>query len=262
MTIFNKKTRKILRDRHAKQFETSYSFLKKRIIEIGLERIQGKFDIVVDLGCHTGQVSKVLSNYIQYKTLIQIDISFGMAQIASQSNNTLVACEEKIPIKHNTTDVVLSFMNLHSINNLQSTIRQIQSILKPGGMFIGTVFGPSTLSDLKKAAYNLWGERAINRMYPCIEVKNAGKLMSSAGFTMCSTDSNEILIEYSNVYNLIRDLRGMAESNFLDTKNIPAKKSDYEQLFSLYNTNTANFEVVYLNGFKAKTPKNIEKHKN
>ena len=48
---------------------------------------------------------------------------------------------------------------------------------------------------------------------PFVDVQDLGNLLNRCGFTMLTIDSDEETVHFPSVFELIRDLKGMAESN-------------------------------------------------
>ena len=146
-----------------------------------IEDISRSFSLALELGCHRGHIYELL-NATQgldgkggiggIETLIQCDTSLSAVQHAttmslgssnsidagttssssssSSSGNgkyvtsySLLADEEFLPFKEGQFDMVLSNMNLHWVNDLPSTLRQIKTCLKPDGVFLGSMLGGS-----------------------------------------------------------------------------------------------------------------------
>ena len=252
LSIFNRNSIRLSKNKRAADFSDKYSFLKENIAQIVLERLNGHFASVLDLGCHSGQVEKILKKYITYECLYQCDSSEKMLEQIDNEYYKINAYEDIPPFKNESFDLVVSVMSMHSINNLQYLIDSVYDILKPGGLFIGTVFGPSTLLELKRAGYMVWGEDCRCRFYPSIEVKKAGQLISSTKFSMCSSDSSMINIEYDDITQLFIDLRGMSETGGLNqTCKTKVTVSDLREIKNNYRGNVAAFEIICITGMKS-----------
>ena len=48
---------------------------------------------------------------------------------------------------------------------------------------------------------------------PFVEVQDLGNLLNRSGFTMLTIDSDEVVIRFPSIMQLMRDLKGMAENN-------------------------------------------------
>ncbi|MSP66887.1 MAG: methyltransferase domain-containing protein [Alphaproteobacteria bacterium] len=130
----------------------------------------------------------------------------------------LVVDEERLPFAPHCFDLVLSLMTLHWVNDLPGALVQINRMLRPDGLFLAVFPGGRTLSELRAAL--LEGEvRARGgsspRVSPFVEVRDGGDLLHRAGFTLPVADADLIRITYADALALMRELRGMGESNAL-----------------------------------------------
>ncbi len=100
-------------------------------------------DVVLDYGCGTGTTSIALAGYV--KEIQAIDISDKMiklskekANAASIKNVSFVQGDifDKGRYSKNSFDVILAFNMLHTVPNPQDTVRKINGLLKPDGLFI------------------------------------------------------------------------------------------------------------------------------
>jgi 2-polyprenyl-3-methyl-5-hydroxy-6-metoxy-1,4-benzoquinol methylase len=105
-------------------------------------------DVVLDYGCGTGTKSCELANFVG--EILAIDISGEMIELAEaegSANAIENVCFEQTTIfdkalERDSFDVVMAFNMLHTVPNLQSVVKSIHEILKPGGRFISnTLFG-------------------------------------------------------------------------------------------------------------------------
>jgi NADH dehydrogenase [ubiquinone] 1 alpha subcomplex assembly factor 5 len=57
--------------------------------------------------------------------------------------------EEQVSLPEGEFDCVMSNLSLHWINDLPGTLTRINKILKPDGVFIGSMMGGDTLYELR-----------------------------------------------------------------------------------------------------------------
>ena len=215
-----------------------------------LSKMQGVFTVVLDLGSHTGQVAKLLSEYITYKYLVQSDLSLQM--LRHSKGLRVVASEDALPFKSSAFDLIISAMSLHSVENLASTVKQVHKILRPGGLFLASLFGTNTLNELKKAvAIGSEGDFFVPKVFPFMKVKDAGNLFYASGFKMCIAECEIIKINYDKILNLMHDLRKMGESNAMhEMYQALTTKRMLDRIISCYKGNEATFEIILLTGMK------------
>lgn len=118
-------------------------------------RYLAKDDILLDLGCHNGQNTIKASKYAKYAIGIDLDekaldlARFGLKQgkiknISFQTANL----EEKLKFKDKTFTKVLLLDVLEHLNNRGLILREINRILKSGGLLILGV--PNSRTSWKK----------------------------------------------------------------------------------------------------------------
>ncbi|MEM1140698.1 MAG: methyltransferase domain-containing protein [Pseudomonadota bacterium] len=129
-----------------------------------------------------------------------------------------IASEEMLPLKDGAFDAAVSLLAMHAVNDLPGTLVQIRRALKPDGLFIGVLFGGETLTELgealAEAELEIRGGLAP-RVMPFTEIRDLGGLLQRAGFALPVTDSDRVVVRYDSPLHLLRDLRGMGETNSL-----------------------------------------------
>lgn len=157
-------------------------------------------------------------------------------------------------------DLIVSLLDLHSLNDLPGALAQIRQRLKPDGLFLAALFGGQTLQELRETLAE--GEiatsgAAIRRIAPFAEVPDLGKLLQRAKFTMPIADSERTTVRYRALGTLMADLRSMGETGYLAaptpkafTRTIwAATQAFYAQRFSVDGRFAATFDIVYLTGW-------------
>jgi len=191
--------------------------------------IKRTFDVGLDLGCHGGEMAKVMAESDRIGQFFQSDISPEMAKrSASTVHKSLCADEEALPIGLGTLDIVTSNLSLHWVNDLPGALSQIRMALKPDGLFLGSIFGADTLQELRtvlsQAEIDLEGGLSP-RISPFADVRDLGALLQRAGFALPVVDSDIITVRYQNPIRLLYDLRGMGETNaVLERRKTPLRR--------------------------------------
>ena len=258
MTVFNRAAHRRHRDRAA-QGLGHYDFL---LAEVGerladrLDDVKRNFPLALDLGCHTGGLGRLLGGRGGIETLIQSDLSFEMARLAAAPRVT--ADEEALPFAAASLDLVLGNLSLHWVNDLPGALLQIRRALKPDGLFLAAMLGGETLKELRHAFMEaeIAEEGGISpRLSPMAGVRDLGSLLSRAGFAMPVVDADTITVSYADPLKLMRDLRGMGESNaqaarrksFSRRGTIMAVAEKYRDAFADGTGRIpATFQVLYL----------------
>ncbi|KAM3856526.1 arginine-hydroxylase NDUFAF5, mitochondrial [Vipera latastei] len=221
------------------------------------------FPLALDLGCGRSYIAQHLNKDVVGR-LFQSDV----AEIALK--NTLdseiprvniVADEEFLPFKENTFDLVVSSLSLHWVNDLPKALHEVHRVLKPDGVFIGSMFGGDTLFELRCSLQLAELEREGGfspHVSPFTAVSDLGHLLGRAGFNTLTVDSDEIQVNYPGMFEIMADLQGMGESNccwnrkpMIHRATMLAAAAVYKELYGNNDgTIPATFQIYYMIGWK------------
>ncbi len=259
--VFDRAVVRKHRDRAAAELE-AHDFLLREVAERLLDRLDDvsrSFPLALDLGCHNGALSKVLGDRGGIETLIQCDLSPAMAKrAAARGWPTLAADEEALPFADARFDLILSLLSLHWVNDLPGALLQIGRALKPDGLFLAAMLGGDTLGELRTAmmqAELAEEDGASPRVSPFAGPQDAGALLQRAGFALPVVDVDRITVTYADALTLMRDLRGMGETNAVTARRRGASRRStlmraaalYEELYQGADGQLpATFQVIYL----------------
>jgi len=99
---------------------------------------------VLEFGCGTGSTALLHAPYV--KQIIATDISDTMIEIAEQKaadadiNNVSFqqGTLDSLNLEHESFDAVLGLNILHLLEDVDGTIKQVNQLLKPGGVFVSS----------------------------------------------------------------------------------------------------------------------------
>uniref|UniRef100_A0A1B6C9K2 Arginine-hydroxylase NDUFAF5, mitochondrial n=1 Tax=Clastoptera arizonana TaxID=38151 RepID=A0A1B6C9K2_9HEMI len=268
MNIFDRNAKIIQKERASLSPDIElYDYLKE---EVGYRLADRVFDIkrtfkcAVDLGCNRGFVSRhILRESVE--KLIMCDSSPSLLKQAKLPEEgviteKIVVDEENLPFEPESLDLVISNLSLHWVNNLPGTFAQIMQCLKKDGVFMACVFGGDTLFELRCSLQLAELERVGGispHISPFTEVRDIGSLLTRAGFTMLTVDSDEIVVGYPSMFELMLDLKGMGESNaarnrslHLSREKMFAAAAIYNELYGKDGQIPATFHILYMLGWK------------
>jgi NADH dehydrogenase [ubiquinone] 1 alpha subcomplex assembly factor 5 len=183
-----------------------------------LDDITRRFPLALDLGCHDGVLARTLKGRGGIETLVQMDLSPAMAARAARFGPAVAADEERLPFAERRFDAVLSCLSLHWVNDLPGALIQARLALKPDGLFLAVMLGGGSLGELRRALLEAEIEAkggASPRISPLAELRDEAALLQRAGFAMPVADLDQLRVTYENPLGLLRDLRGMGETNAL-----------------------------------------------
>lgn len=261
MDVFDRRVVRRHRDRAAPGLH-GHDFLLREVVERLADRLDDvtrNFPRALDLGCHTGALAKELGGRGGIETLVQCDLSPAMARLATANGNlTVAADEEALPFAPGSFDLVLGVLGLHWVNDLPGALVQLRHALKPDGLLLAAMLGGETLRELRAAfmeAEIAEEDGASPRVSPFADVRDAGGLLQRAGFALPVVDKDTIPVTYPNALALLRDLRGMGETNAVHTRRrtftrratLLRAAALYEEKFAGAGGRVpATFEVIYL----------------
>jgi len=169
--------------------------------------------------------------------------------------------DEVLPYKDAQFDLVISALNLHSVNHVPRALMELRRVLKPDGLFLGALFGGQNLHGLRHALYeaetNIYG-RVSPRISPMIELGQAGTLLGHAGFAMPVIDRDFFVVNYGKLESLYQDLRLMGETNALDGRHkAPVSRRFFAELGRIYardhstdnGRQAVSFDILWLTGW-------------
>lgn len=214
--IFDRPALRRHRDRAAAGF-AAHDFLVREAAERLVDRLEfvtRPFPVAVDLGCRTGLLAPLLAGRFGVETLVQVESAGGM--LARAAGMRVQADEDLLPLAPASADLVLSNLALQWVNDLPGALAQIRAVLKPGGLFIATLFGGETLAALRHALLVAESEisgGASPRVSPVVDLPDAAALMQRAKFAAPVVDGDLLSVSYPHLFKLMADLRGMGETD-------------------------------------------------
>ena len=252
------------RDRAAKRF-SSHDFLVRRAatdIADRLAAIQRHFPIAAEIGSRTGQFAEILAQHPatgKVGTLSQ----FEPAQAMRSQNPADVQSgfHDPLPLKTHSTNLIVSILNLHSVEDITGALVQCRRALQPDGLFIGALFGGETLTELRQSFLQAEAELENGvspRIHPNADIRDLGGLLQRAGFALPVTDSDRVTVTYEHPLRLMSELRAMGESNALkERRKTVLRRATLQRACDLYREQfglpdgriPATFEIVTLTGW-------------
>jgi SAM-dependent methyltransferase len=204
----------------------AHDFLFREVAERLADRLDDvsrKFPSALDLGCHGGELAGVLGRRGGIERLVQADLAPAMAARARASAAahkrpaaTLACDEEALPFAPGSFDLILSCLSLHWVNDLPGALLQMRAALKPDGLLLAALLGGETLGELRAALAEaeIAGVGGLSpRVSPFADTRDAGALLQRAGFALPVVDSDRLTVSYPDAFALMRELRGMGETN-------------------------------------------------
>ncbi|KAI8533647.1 hypothetical protein RHMOL_Rhmol10G0025800 [Rhododendron molle] len=265
--IFDRNLKRRQRDRAAWLMRTKDS-LVDTVADNLLDRLEDckkTFPTALCLGGSLEAIRRLLRGRGAIEKLIMMDTSYDMVKLCKDAEQDvadknietsfLVGDEEFLPIKESSLDLVISCLGLHWTNDLPGAMIQSRLALKPDGLFLAAILGGETLKFLEFIIIIIV---KVLRGKTHLLVRDAGNLLTRAGFSLPGVDVDEYTVRYNSALELIEHLRAMGETNALLQRNIMLKRETalataaiYESMFASEDgTIPATFQVIYMTGWK------------
>ena len=188
-----------------------------RIAKKALE-MSASGDILLDIGCGPGAMTRELASSGKFKRVVALDIAEGMAREAAtrlaafQGVSVVQADAEQAPVQDSSIDMVVSNMAMQWMSGPGRVAAETARILKPKGLFIGATLGAGTFYELEEslgAVLNGNGEMA-----DALVVRRFVSLpMIEQSLTQCGFDVQasveRCVREYNSFTDFIRRLKNV-----------------------------------------------------
>ncbi|MET1256910.1 malonyl-ACP O-methyltransferase BioC [Aliikangiella maris] len=226
-----------------------------------LELMRIRPEHILDAGCGTGFCTRHLRDQFKRAKVCGIDLAPGMiAQAATQQRlfrkiDYQVADIDLLPFADNTFDLVFSSLAIQWSLDLNQTFRELNRVLKPGGLLIFSTLGPDTLMELKQSWQAVDEYVHVNQF---IDMHDVGDVVFNQHFENVVMDRDVITLTYKTLLGLMRDLKAIGAHN-IDSerpKGLMGKNKfkQLEQAYDAYRTADgilpATYEVVYGHAWK------------
>lgn len=182
-------------------------------------RLLEKLDIVkisplqiLDAGTGTGFAIPALFKKYKKAQLVALDLSENMLDQAGRhggffrSPQRVCADIQNLPFEDNAFDLIFSSLSLQWCNNLAGAFLEAKRVLKPGGLFVFTTFGPDTLKELRYS----WAQvDENNHVNDFIDMHDIGDALLREGFAEPVMEAEMLTVTYDCVDRLMHDLKAI-----------------------------------------------------
>lgn len=246
-------------DRASVAFDAA-AVLHREVRQRALERLsvlRQPPDRVLDLGCGVGQAREWFAKHRPRAEVISLDSSFGMLRqhdlplwrrVLGRSPSRLCADASALPLREHCIDWVFSNLLL-PWSPVEAVFDEVRRVLKPGGVFSFTAFGPDTLRELRHAMAQA---NRREHIFPFADMHDLGDALMRVGFAEPVLDVERFVLTYPDLQALHRDLKAMGSVNALPERPRGLMgRAAYRRVESSYESLRvdgrlpATFEIVY-----------------
>lgn len=263
MDVFDRDTVRHNRNRAAPHNE-HHNFL----FDWAIDNITDRLDVVrrdfpeaLIIGAR--QTSSKLDHLKAVKNIRTLSVMDIVPDILMPQRNytTILAESDILPLSRQSLDLIISNLDLHSVNDVPGALIQMHRALRPDGLFVASLFGGETLSELRQCLTQ--AEMSIRgglspRVAPFADKQQMGNVMQRAGFALPVIDSDIVTVTYENIFKLMKDLRGMGEANAVSARDrSPLRRDVLMKAAEMYQAQfaepdgriRATFEIIFLLGW-------------
>ena len=203
-----------------------------------IERLDGlRFEpqIILELGCATGQRLRALRNRFEHARIIGIDRSGAMLTKARRQRgwwrprfDLLQGDLLNLPLAADSVEMVYANLTLSWAGELPKALLEMRRILKPNGLVLVSMLGPDTLGGSALRDFLL--PRSL------VDVQALGSELVRAGFSEPVLDTDWLTTSHSSLQSLTSELVGASL----------LRAGDREQQFKADSSGstTAQWEIV------------------
>jgi malonyl-CoA O-methyltransferase len=172
--------------------------------------------VALDLGAATGHGARALRDAYRGALVIALDAAPGMLREARRHNGVfrkfvrVCADAAALPLATASVDLIFSSLMLQWCSDLQRPLAEARRVLKPGGLFALSTFGPDTLRELRAAWAQADDFSHVNRFF---DLHDVGDALVHAGFAEPVLDVERVQLTYPDTIALMRDLKATGSQN-------------------------------------------------
>jgi len=242
-----------------------HSEVRQRALE-RLLLLRQKPTVILDLGAGTGHASAWFKAQFPQAHVVAIDSALGMLSANRQQRSGWQrlfkrsfsrACGDAaaLPLRDASIDWVFSNLMLPWCASLEAVLAEVRRVLKPGGVFSFSTFGPDTLRELRHA----WRQvDSFDHVHLFMDMHDLGDALVRAGFAEPVLDVEHFTLTYATVEALLNDLKATGSCNALPNRARGLTgRSKFARLTTAYDASRQNetlpatYEVVYGQAWQA-----------
>jgi len=232
---------------------------------------------VLDIGCGTGYLTRLLRKRYKRAHLTAVDIAHGMVLAAQDKHPRRMPWKARtsfalgdavnLPFADASFDLVCSSLAMQWVSEPQRMLSEMRRVLAPGGLMVFSTFGRRTLGELRQSLAEFSREHA-GLVLPFPDVTSLGDALMDLALELPVTDTDLFTLTYPDPMALIRELKGLGASSS-GIRNRPSGLYGRRLLRHLdrhYATQhrtedgriRATFEVLYAQAWYAEAPRQYD----
>ncbi len=221
-----------------------------------LELIKTQPRSVMDIGAGTCHFSEALQHRYKKSDVWAVDFATSMLAKADSGRrwrrHPRRVCADAccLPCGPQTFDLVFSNLMLQWCIPLETYLTEIRRVLRQGGVFLFSTFGPDTLKELRAA----WAAVDSNvHVHNFLDMHDVGDALLRTGFCEPVVDMEMLTLTYGEFFGVMHDLKAMGARNaselrsrgLLGRNKLKRLEAAYEQFRDREGRWVASYEIVY-----------------
>jgi malonyl-CoA O-methyltransferase len=211
----------------------------------------GEISAILEVGCGTGNFTSILVKRFPDARIQALDFSpemLNQARLKQHKNDIQFVCDEAEQFLANTPnesfDLVVSNGSLQWFSDLDESLKNIARILKPKGVFLCSIFGPTSLKELELGLKELF---AYQGNIAAVAFPDADTLQKSltAYFTEGTVEEELIGKQYETVYDLLVHIKKTGTGGWQQNTLQPLTPSKLKHLDQWFKENYGHCRVTY-----------------
>ena len=215
------------------------------------------FKKILDVGCGTGNYTRLLKDKFPIAQIKAVDISSEMIKIAKkklqgEGIEFIVADAEEVDFKEQF-DMVSSNVSFQWFENLESALAKYKGLLTKDGLVLFSTFGPRTFCELHKSLEEFSGQSSRISACNFIE-KSKIKCILKVLFRESQVKEKIYKEECSSLSELLKKIKytgirgkGLIKRGFWTHNTVSAIESIYMRMFKGI---VATYQVFFCRGIK------------
>ena len=212
---------------------------------------------ILDIGCGTGNYTKLLNKKFSAAQIRGVDISPGMIAVAKKKMpcdkiDFIVADAEEIDFKEKF-DIISSNVSFQWFTDLETALFRYSKLLNKHGYVLFSTFGPLTFFELNESLREFFGQSASISACSFLEKRDIEKTLKKI-FSKVEVKQEIYKEKVCSLKELIKKIKhtgargnGVSKKNFWTNKKI----SDIERIYrKKFKDVTATYQVFFCKGIK------------
>lgn len=201
------------------------SVIAREVADEMLSRLQWmaiKPNVIVDVGCGTGEDALRLQASYPHARVIALDNVFAMVAQAKKAHpDGICALGESLPLPDQSVDFIFANLLLPWQSDNKKMLKEWRRVLRPDGLLLFSTLGLDTLREYKSQVETIMAPQLC-------DMHDIGDELMAAGFSDPVLDVNYYTTSYRSKEKLMAELRatGMIDTTLINVDTISPIEND------------------------------------